>query len=505
MGLIKAGLGALGGTLADQWKEYFYCEAIPETVLVVKGQKRTGKRSSNTKGTDNIISSGSIIAVADGQCMLIVEQGKVVEVCAEPGEFVFDASTEPSLFAGGLNKDNLTAVFSNIGKRFAFGGEPAKDQRIYYFNTKEIIGNKYGTPNPVPFKVVDEDIGFTINIGLKCFGEYSYRLSNPLLFYANVCGNVEDAYDRSRLDSQLKTELLTALGPAFGKLSRVDYTALPSHTMEIADALNEILSEKWRNRRGIEIVEFGISSVRASEEDEQKITQMQQAAFVGAGNVMAGSMATATQDAMRAAAANQSGAPMAFMGMNMAQGMGANNMSAMSQVMTQQNVYQQHAQKVQAEAAAAAAANSWVCACGTKASGNFCPECGAKKPAPADGAWDCSCGKKGIIGNFCPECGTKKPEAPADTWDCACGKKGITGNFCPECGAKKPEKKTASWDCACGKKGITGNFCPECGARRPGTAPKYKCDKCGWEPEDPTKPPRFCPECGDPFGSEDIV
>lgn len=262
MGLIKAALGAAGGVLADQWKDYFYCEAIPVDVLAVKGQKRASGRSSNTKGGDNIISDGSVIAVADGQCMLIVEQGKVVDVCAEPGEYTYDAATEPSIFTGGLNGESIMAVLSNVGKRFTFGGEAPMDQRIYYFNTKELIGNKYGTPSPVPFRVVDERAGIDIDISIRCFGEYSYKVVNPLLFYTNVCGNVSGEYNRSEIDGQLKSELLTALQPAFARISAmgVRYSALPGHTQELAAALKEELSAQWRDFRGIEIQRVGVSS-----------------------------------------------------------------------------------------------------------------------------------------------------------------------------------------------------------------------------------------------------
>ena len=275
MGLIKAAAGAAGGVLADQWKEFFTCEALPANVLAVKGQKKTTRRSSNTHGDENIITTGSRIAVADGQCMLIVEQGKVVEVCAEPGEYTYDASTEPSIFAGNLG-ESIGQVFRNIGKRFTFGGEAPKDQRVYYFNTKELIGNKYGTASPVPFRVVDQRAAIDIDVGIRCFGEYSYHIANPLLFYTNVCGNVSEDYDRSNLDSQLKTELLTALQPAFAKISEmgIRYSALPGHTIELADALNEALSAKWRDLRGIEVVSFGVSSVTANEEDEKMIKEM---------------------------------------------------------------------------------------------------------------------------------------------------------------------------------------------------------------------------------------
>ena len=282
MGLIKAIAGAAGGVMADQWKEYFYCEAMPANILATKGHKKVTGRSSNYKGDENIITNGSMIAVADGQCMLIVEQGKVVEVCAEPGEFLYDTSTEPSIFSGKLG-DGIGDVFRNIGKRFTFGGEAPKDQRVYYFNTKELIGNKYGTASPVPFRVVDQRAAIDIDVGIRCFGEYSYHIANPLLFYTNVCGNVSEDYDRSNLDSQLKTELLTALQPAFAKISEmgIRYSALPGHTVELADALNEALSAKWRDLRGIEVVSFGVSSVTANEEDEKMIKEMQRnAAFM---------------------------------------------------------------------------------------------------------------------------------------------------------------------------------------------------------------------------------
>ena len=468
MGLIKAITGAAGGVLADQWKEYFYCEAIPANILAVKGKKRVSGRSSNYKGSDNIISSGSVIAVADGQCMMIVEQGKVVEICAEPGEYTYNASTEPTIFAGELS-ESIPAVFKNIGKRFTFGGEVPKDQRVYYFNTKELVGNKYGTPSPVPFRVVDRNVGLDVDISIRCFGEYSYRITNPILFYTNVCGNVDYAYDRSEIDGQLKTELLTALQPAFAKISDmgIRYSALPGHTMELADALNDVLSKKWSQLRGVEIVSFGVSSVKASEEDEAMIKELQRNAAFRNPNMAAAHLVGAQAAAMQSAAANEgAGAAMAFMGMNMAGQAGGANAQTLFQM------GQQHAAPV---APAAPAADTWRCACGATVTGKFCPECGAKKPEPkkAD-SW------------ACPSCGTT-----------------ATGKFCPECGTKKPVQAPDGWVCACGAVN-KGKFCPECGARKPAGVPQYKCDKCGWEPADPAHPPKFCPECGDPFDDGDL-
>lgn len=439
MGLIKAASGAAGGVLADQWKEYFYCEALGDNVLAVKGRKKVSGRSSNRAGEDNIISSGSVIAVADGQCMLIAEQGKIVEVCAEPGEFVYDSSTEPSIFSGSLG-ESIDKVFKNIGKRFTFGGQAPKDQRVYYFNTKEIIGNKYGTPSPVPFRVVDRNIGLDVDISIRCFGEYSYRMSNPLLFYTNLCGNMTGEYTRDRIDGQLKTELLTALQPAFAKISDmgVRYSALPGHTMELAQALNDVLSPKWRDLRGLEIVSVGVSSVKASEEDEKMIKELQRNAAFRDPGMAAAHLVGAQAAAMQSAAANQNAGPaMAFMGMNMANQAGGVNA---------QDLYNMSARR-QAQSAPQAepAANGWTC-----------PSCGAA-----------------ATGKFCPECGTKKPET--NTWTCSCG--------------------------AVNK----GKFCSECGAKKPSGIPQYRCDKCGWEPEDPAHPPKFCPECGDPFDNGDVI
>ena len=397
MGLIKAITGAAGGVLADQWKEYFYCEAMDAEVLVTKGKKKVSKRSSNKKGDENIITNGSVIAVADGQCMIIVDQGKVVDLCAEPGEYTYDQSTEPSLFDGGKLADNIKEVFGNIGKRFTFGGEAPKDQRIYYFNTKELIGNKYGTPSAVPFRVVDHNVGLDVDISIRCFGEYSYRITNPMLFYTNICGNVEEDYTRDQLDGQLKTELMTALQPAFAKISAmgIRYRALPGHTMELANALNEVLTAKWKDLRGVEIVSFGVSSVKASEEDEDMIKELQRNAAFRNPNMAAAHLVGAQAEAMKAAASNQNaGAAMAFMGMNMAGNAGGANAQTLFQMGQQYQPQAAPAQPVAAE---------WKCSCGSVNTGKFCPECGSPRE------WKCSCGTVNT-GKFCPECGAKKPE-----------------------------------------------------------------------------------------------
>ena len=424
MGLLQAGSGALSGVLADQWREYFYCESLDVEVLVTKGLKRVNdKRSSNTKASDNIISNGSIVAVNDGQFMLIVEQGKIVEFCGEPGEFVYDTSSEPSMLYGGFGK-GLIETFQMLARRFTFGGDTGKDQRVYYVNTKEIIGNKYGTANPVPFRVVDERASIYMDIGIRCFGEYSYRIVDPLLFYGNVCANVKNEYRRSELDSQLKTELLTALQPALAKVSGkgILYSQLPAHTMEIADALNEELSSKWTETRGIKIAAFGVSSVSANEDDELLIKRMQQAASFKDPSLGAGYTTAAAAAAMQDAAKNENGAIMGFAGLNMANQMSGANISGLYGIAAQQQQQQ------------AASANSWTCSCGQVNSGNFCSACGSKKPV--SGGWTCSCGTVNT-GKFCTECGKPAP----------------VGVKCPNCGYTSPDPSFAP------------KFCPECGTK----------------------------------------
>ena len=444
MGLIAAGLGALGGVLADQWKEFFYCEAIDKDILAVKGKHRVTGRSSNTKGNDNIISSGSVIAVADGQCMIIVEQGKIVEVCAEPGEFIWDASTEPSIFTGKLGTGILN-TFKLIGKRFTFGGDPGKDQRIYYFNTKEIVENKFGTPTPIPFRVVDRNINLDIDVSVRCSGLYSYRIADPLLFYANVCGNVERDYSRSEIDAQLKTEFISALQPAFARISDLEVrpSALPGHAEQLSEAMNVALSKKWGELRGLEVVSIAMNPITLSEEDQELIKKAQHAAIMRDPTMAAATLVEAQSQAMKDAAKNSGGAMTGFMGYGMAQqagGVNAGNLFAMGQQQPAQQAAQQPAAP-----APAPKANTWKCACGAENTGKFCMECGAAKPAAPEG-WTC------------PACGTVNK----------------------------------------------GKFCMECGTKKPAGEPLYRCDKCGWEPEDPKHPPKFCPECGDPFDENDI-
>ena len=447
MGLIKAGFGAVGGVLADQWKEFFYCDALDMDTLMVKGQKRTGGRSSNTKGEENIISNGAVIAVADGQCMIIVEQGKVVEVCAEPGEFTYDTSTEPSIFAGRFG-DSLKSTFQTIGKRFTFGGDAGKDQRVYYLNTKEIMGNKFGTPSPIIFEVMNKRMGFSCTVNLRCNGTYSYIISNPLLFYTKIAGNVSDVYTRDIIDEQLKAEFVDALQPAVGALAELELrpAQLPAKANELKKAMNDALQYDWVESRGISVEKIALNPITLNEEDMEKISKYEEAANLGNNAALAmGRDAASMANAREIAAGNAGGAMTGFMGMHMAGGMGGGYNPAQQIAMMQQQQQQQQQMQQATPAPAAPAAGGWTCSCGATASGKFCPECGSPKPAPAAG-WTCSCGAVN-----------------------------------------------------------TGKFCAECGSPKPAGVPQYRCDKCGWQPADPTQAPKFCPECGDPFDNGDII
>ncbi len=439
MGLIAAALGAGSNVLSNQWKEYFYMDAIPNDTLIVAGKHKVTGRSSNTKGEENVITNGSKIVVADGQCMIIVEQGKIVEVCAEPGEFTFDTTKAPTIFAGGLGQGILNS-FKQFAENFTYGGMTAVTQKIYYVNTKLIMDQKFGTPQPIYFRVVDSRLNFDTDMGLRLHGSYSFQIADPILFYTNVAGNVADVYKISQIEGQLKNEFVDALQDGLAQINEdgLRPSGLPAKKQQMVDAMNSVLKSKWVDTYGIEIRTISMAPPTMSKEDEDSLKELQKALALSNPLLAAGSMVNAQNTAMNTAAGNAGGAMNGFIGMNMAQNAGGINA---------QNLYAMGQQQQQAAPAAAA------------------------------------------------------PQAAAG-WDCACGQKNITGNFCPECGAKRPE--TSGWTCSCGAVN-QGKFCSACGAKKPEGAPQYKCDKCGWMPEDPTNPPKFCPECGDPFGDEDKI
>ena len=448
MGLIQAALVGASQTLADTWQEFFVCESIPTDVLVVRGKKQLGKHSSNTKGNENVISDGSGIVVHEGQAMIMVDQGVVTEIATQPGVYKYETGTSPSIFSSSFGA-GLKETFKEMWDRIKHGGTAAKDQRIYYFNMKELLDNKFGTQNPVPFRMAYQDLGRSFTVGVRCNGIYSYKIADPVLFYVNVCGNVTDRYMRSELDNQLKSEFLDSLQPAFAAISAsgIRYDELPGRQREVKTAIETEVAPIWSEKRGLKLWTVNINSATISEEDTKRIQEFEDRAWNRDPGNAAATLVEAQAQAMQNAASNPNGAAMGLFGMGMTQQMGGMNAQGLFN-MAQQNQAQQAPQMASVPAGSVApAADSWKCECGETNTGKFCASCGKAKPVVLT----------------------------PDGWTCDCGAVN-KGRFCSNCGKKKPEG-----------------------------APLYKCDKCGWEPEDPKNPPKFCPECGDPFTDDDIV
>ncbi|MCL2772775.1 MAG: SPFH domain-containing protein [Oscillospiraceae bacterium] len=435
-GVVGAGVNSVGGVLADQWVDFITCDSLSDSNLMAVGKKPQQSRSVNNKGSENIISNGSKINVADGQCMLIIENGKVVDYCAEPGQYVYNTQLQPSLLGGGLK--DLKSSFMQIGKRFAAGGAPTDQQKVYYVNTKEIINNKIGW-GKIPFRHYDPDFDKSIVVQVQGFGMYTFHVSDPLLFYKNLAGNITDVYTKDTLMMTMKAEIMSALNPALGKIAmtKIPYDQLTMYPEELGKYVNEAVGPKWGTDRGIEIKSFAVESITVDDESAKKIAQLQETAIHTDPGMAGARLVTAQANAMEDAAKNQAGAMTGFMGLGMAQGTGGSNAAASLFNMAKEQKDEKQAQQAQQMQSNNAAADAWTCA--------------------------------------------------------ACGHVS-TGKFCEECGAKKPEN-TGTWTCGCGAVN-TGKFCSECGKARP---EKIVCPKCGWTPEDQSKPPKFCPECGTKF------
>lgn len=413
MGLIKSALSAINTTLADQWKEYIYCDSLDGDTLVQKGSVRvTG--GSNTQRSSNIISDGSKIAVNEGQFMIIVENGKIVDFTSEPGAYTYNTGTEPSLFDSGFT--GLKESFKKVGKRFTFGGQPENDQRVYFINTKEIINNKIGIGN-VPFR--DSEFNFTVKI--MGYGTYSYKITDPVMFYTNLCANVTDSYKRTEIEDQLRSEVQESLQPALGRiaLKGIAYDQLPLYTKEIGDEVNKDLTSDWTVLRGISVVSVAFASITVDEESAAKINQFQESRVYSNPQMLASRLGTSQANAMETAAGNSAGAMQGFLGMGMAMQQGGTN-AAQIMGMAQNNA------AAAPSTPSTPSANTWKCECGCENTGKFCSECGKPKPA---GEWVCECGTANT-GKFCSECGKPKP---AGEWVCECGTVN-TGKFCSECG-----------------------------------------------------------------------
>ncbi len=466
MGLIRVAIDATRQVIQDQYLEFFECPSMPDDVLIVKGHKST-KGNTRNNNIDDVISNGSLIIVNKGQAMAIVDNGAVVEFTAEAGPFVFDSSAEPSIFSGSLGQ-NVVKTFKTIGRRISFGGHTGRTQQVYFFNTKLIKDNLFGTATPITFRAVDRNIGLDMDVHLSCHGSYNYQVVDPIMLFSNIAGNVEESYSRKDLDGTMKKEFIAAMRPSLAALSRLELrpSQVADHEPELAEELKKNLTQKWLEDRGIEIKEVNILSTEVPPDELKQISDLQKMATLRDPGLAAAKITEAQAEAMKTAAGNQGGAMMGFMGMNMAQMAGGmNNQSLYQMAGQQQQQYQQP----------------------------------APQSAPVQG-WSCACGASGNTGKFCRECGKPKP-APAESWTCACGTVN-TGKFCLECGKPKPTAGEG-WSCSCGAVN-KGKFCMECGKPKPAGAPLYRCDKCGWEPADPKHPPKFCPQCGDPFDENDV-
>lgn len=463
MGLIKAAIGAIGGTLGDSWKEAIHCGAMSNGVILRTGTKmnQNSSRTSNTKGTENVISNGSVIMVEENTCMLTLDNGKITNIVTEPGSYTLDNSSAPSIFAGQI-KDSA----KDFIKRFTYGGTPSYEQRVVYINLQKLPGIRFGTSTPVPYF----DPKYNTSIDLRFYGTFEIQIPDAeyaVRFYQEVASKGVLSGDMtvgSIFDSnQYKQEFIQAMTEALGMLSTqgVFYSMISTKLTELTQNVQTATVNNWQ-QRGFMVTNIGMGAPTLTEESKKLLGDRLKADTMLDPNVQQAMMAGSVARGIEAAGSNEGGAMMGFMGMNMAQQTGGNILGQMTANAQQYN--QQQAQ-----------ANSWKCSCGTVNAGAFCSACGNKKPEP----WTCSCGAQNT-GKFCANCGTSKEGA-----------------------APAPVVPT-EWVCSCGKTN-TGKFCAECGSPKPAAPKKYKCDKCGWEPVDPANPPKFCPECGDPFDENDLV
>ncbi|MEG1526714.1 MAG: SPFH domain-containing protein [Erysipelotrichaceae bacterium] len=419
MGLIRATLKSANSTLADQWVEYFYCDALSNNILIKKGQHQVTSKG-NSKASDNIITNGCGIAINEGQAMLIVEDGKIVDFSVEPGRFTWSSSSEPSLFDNGWK--GLKDSFKTFGKRFQQGGETGKDQRVYYVNLKEIFDNKFGSATPMPYR----DPTYR-GIYIRYFGQYTFKVSDPLVFYANVSGNISNEYTKEALMEQCDAEFVNALDTTLSKCSDegYQYNDLPKKQVEIAHFMNDTLDEDWHARRGIEIESVALSKVTPDDDSRMRIAKIDDSIMLSDSRVASGRLVDAQANAMESAAKNEAGAFTGFLGMGMAANAGANQSGAMFENMEAQAnnpFFEQNKAK------------TWTCVCGAKNEGKFCNECGKPQPLKA-GAWTCTCGKTNT-GKFCSDCGSAKPVTGFVCSNETCGYQSEeTMKFCPNCGS----------------------------------------------------------------------
>lgn len=414
MGLISAAVSSVSGVLSDSWKEVIEPDDMSDSTLLVKGV--AVRKGSNKKGTDNYVSNGSVIHVYPNTLMLLMDGGKIVDYSAQEGYYEVNNSSAPSIFNGEL-KDSVKETW----KRFQFGGVPSQKQYVYYINTAEIKGIKFGTRNPVNYF----DNFYNAELFLRAHGSYSIKITDPIKFFTEFAPKGTDRIEIKDLSEQLFNEFMDALQSAINQMSvdGVRISAITSKSRELSKYMADVLDADWNDLRGIEVCSVGLASISYDDESKALINMRNKGAMMSDPTIREGFVQSSVAQGMQAAGSNTSGAANAFMGMGMGMNAAGGFMSAASQTNAAQMAQQQAAQQNQA-------ANGWKCSCGTVNTGNFCSGCGSKKPENT--SWTCSCGTTNT-GRFCSNCGSPKP---AGEWVCSCGTKN-TGNFCSGCGAKR--------------------------------------------------------------------
>ncbi len=423
MGLIKAAVSSVSGVLKDSWLETIEPGQMSDQTVMVSGVRvRKGKGSNSSN--DNIVSNGSVIHVYPNMMMLLMDCGKVVDYSAEEGYYQVSMSSAPSLFNG-----ELSETVKDTWERFKFGGTASSTQKVYYINLQEIKGIKFGTKNPVNYY----DQKYDAELFLRAHGTYSIKITDPLKFFNEAIPRSASRCEFSDISAQYIDEFMDALQSAINQLSAdgISISNVTSKSRELSKYMSQTLDADWNELRGMEVCSVGIASISYDDESKKLINMRNQGAMLKDAAIREGYVQGNIAEGLKAAGSNPNGAAQAFMGMGMGMNAAGGFMSAASQTNAQQMQAQQAAQ-AQAQAAQAQSANTWKCQCGAENTGNFCNNCGSKKPAPA-GQWQCSCGTVNT-GNFCSNCGAKNPNA---AWKCSCGAEN-TGNFCNNCGAKRP-------------------------------------------------------------------
>ena len=372
MGLIKALTSSTSSTLGDQFKEFITCPNVDKNVLIVRGSVQHGKGNKNP--SDGVITNGSKIVIPQGWAMMLVDNGKVVEFSSEPGDYVYDSSSEPSIFYGGLGKGIIDSI-KTLGSRITYGGQTAKDQRVYYVNILTVMGNKFGSAQPK--KITDEKYGI---IEITFFGEYAYRVEDPVALVGNVLGaNAKDVVTFDEvMGSQLKMEFVEQISKAISEVMRdkkVSFGDMQSYGSEISDKMNEILSSSWKAKYGLIVTDVAMGDINVTDDSMERINRIDDATIFSDAKLQSGLMATASAEALKDAANNDNGAMLGFAGMNMAGTAGAGLMG----VVNQNNQAQNNSTTSGVTEGGNGQVPNFCPNCGTKTNGaNFCSNCGAK-------------------------------------------------------------------------------------------------------------------------------